>query len=100
MTWRRPECRRALAVAVIASAVLLSSCGKPLFKPHRVSTQAEAGSTHLAVTLVAPWDEFIEDLQPRFDMSAARALDLVVPDTLLLDEKIVDALGLRLRLAP
>lgn len=87
----------ALALIVLA---LLPACSKPLFKPHRVERQADAGSTHVAVTFVAPWDEFVDDLQPKFEMSAARALDLVVPDTLFLDEKVLDALGLRLKLAP
>ena len=92
--------RRPLCLVLIALIAVLSGCSKPLFTPHRVETQAEAGSTHVAVTLVAPWDEFIDDLQPRFEMSGARALDMVVPDTISLDEKILDQLGVRLKFAP
>ncbi len=79
---------------------LLPACSKPLFTLHRVERHADAGSTHVAVTLVAPWDEFIDDLQPKFEMSGPRSLDMVVPDTLFLDEKIFDLLGARLKTAP
>lgn len=99
MPWWRPGCLRGWAVALIA-LMLLPACSKPLFRPHRVSTHADAGSTHVAVTLVAPWDEFIDDLQPKFEMSGARALDMVVPDTLFLDEKTLDTLGFKVKVAP
>lgn len=56
----------------------------------RVGWQPEAADFNLAVTLVAPWEEYVIDLSPKFDLDAEKALDYVIPNTAQLEEKIVD----------
>jgi hypothetical protein len=58
----------------------------------RAGKQADAADFNLAVTLVAPWEEYVIDLSPAFalkDGDAARAH--VIPDTGSLEEKILDS---------
>lgn len=79
---------------------MIGGCTRPLFRPHRVSFQDEAGSTHLAVLSVAPWDKYVEAIQPKFDLTSKEAVDMVVPTTRGFEEKTLDALRVALKLAP
>jgi len=45
-------------------------------RPEPVS-QDEVGAVHLAVVSAAPWSEYVESLQPRFELTADQALGLV-----------------------
>jgi hypothetical protein len=52
------------------------------------------------VTFVAPWDEFVQALQPAFAMDEQKALSSVLPSTQDVTEKFLDAFQARLRVAP
>lgn len=63
-----------------------------MFREHRVGRQDEAGSAHFAVVAIAPWEKYIDALQPRFHMTEEQALRAVVPATRLLEESMIDAI--------
>jgi hypothetical protein len=65
-----------------------------------VDRQEEAASTHISVLSVARWDEFAEALQPTFGLTPDKAFAEAVPATMRLEEKMVDALLARVKLAP
>jgi hypothetical protein len=73
------------ARSLIALAIMTAATGchasPPLFTAHRVASQPEAGSVHFAVLSVAPWEEYVQDLQPTFELSADAALEKVLPST-------------------
>jgi len=85
-------------VCLFAAFFLVGCNGLQLFVPHRVDTQPEAGAVNLSVTLVAPWEDYIATLQPKFDLPADKALAKVIPKTTELEEKLLDALGLKARI--
>jgi hypothetical protein len=62
----------------------------------RPASQEEAGSVHLAVLSVGPWDEFVDALQPEFDLTPEGALERVLAPTRISAEHAEDALRLRL----
>ena len=89
--------RRTPIIVGAASMVLVLIAGCPsakrkLFEPHRVCSLSEAGSAHVSVTFVAPWEDYLDELQPNFTMDAAEALKEVLPSTLSLDQKLLDVL--------
>jgi hypothetical protein len=58
----------------------------------RVGTQPDAADFNLAVTLVAPWEEYVLDLSPDFKIKDGdAALQHVIPDTASLEEKLVES---------
>ncbi len=59
----------------------------------------QAGSTHVSILTVAPWEEYVDSLQPAFEMTAQKALDLALPTTSTEEEKILRAFGLALSIA-
>lgn len=69
--------------------------GTPFFTSHEVRTQSEAGTVNVSVSLVAPWEDYVATLQPRFDLSAEKALEKVIPKTAVMEEKLLDALSLK-----
>jgi hypothetical protein len=72
--------------------VVVAACSTSnLFHSRRVSRQDEAGSVHFALISVAPWREYVDALQPRFELSEEDALAQVVPATRFLQESVVDA---------
>lgn len=75
-------------------------CGHDLFEERRVDRQEEAASTHVSVLAVAPFEDYVAALQPKFSLTAEQALDKVVPTTRDLEEKFLDALLLSLKAAP
>ncbi|MDK2742879.1 MAG: hypothetical protein NDI90_08180 [Nitrospira sp. BO4] len=56
------------------------------------------GTVNIAVTMVAPWEEYVADLTANFPLSAQEALSKVIPRTGILEEKLIDSLGLTARL--
>lgn len=70
-----------------------------LFDPDRVDRADQAGSVHVAVLAVAPWDKVKEDLQPKFDLTPAQAYDQAIPVTQQLIERVLDALSASLKVA-
>src|ERR1700694_2937101 len=59
----------------------------------RCGSQEEAGDVNIAVTVVAPWEEYVGDLCPDFHVSAEEALRRVIPNTGQLEEKVLNVLG-------
>jgi hypothetical protein len=53
----------------------------PIFEPVRASSMREAGSVHVAVLAVAPWSEYVGQLQPDFNLTADQALSRVAKDS-------------------
>lgn len=72
---------------------------KHWFDPDRVDRADKAGSVHVAVLAVAPWDKVKEDLQPKFELTPAQAYDQAIPVTQQLIERVLDALSASLRVA-
>ena len=95
MKWNKGKTIAVEIIALILFASLMG-CNKNYHVPE---SQADAGSVHIAVLSVAPWDKYVEDLQPTFDMTTENALKEVIPTTGIIDEKIIDALGAGLKLA-
>lgn len=85
-------------VAFGALSVLIYGCeGAQLYEPHRVERQDLAGTVNLAVTLVAPWEDYVAALKPKFELTAEKALEKVIPRTTVLDERFLDALAAKAR---
>jgi hypothetical protein len=87
---------------VIGVAHLFSvGCAAPhLFRANRSHRQEQAGSAHIAVLAIAPWDEYKAAVQPAFKLSPDDALAQAMPNTLAIEEKLLSALGAGLKLAP
>jgi hypothetical protein len=68
-------------IGAAAAATCLAGCATigEVFqtRPVVAKTHDEAGSTHLAVLSVAPWDEYRVQLQPKFNLDAEAALSRV-----------------------
>jgi len=84
---------KAFRILSLVSLVIATGCGA--VPPPK--TQEEAGSVNVAATLVAPWDEYIGTLTPTFTLSSNDAVNKVMPRTGILEEKILDALGISAR---
>lgn len=96
--------RRSLAVAV--AMLLLSTelqagiirCRASTFfrntlnDEKRVCRQADAGSAHVAVLSVAPWEEYVNSLQPIFSLTIDDAMKEVLPATSTMEETVLRAL--------
>lgn len=83
-------------VLLTAALLSLASCGganSNLHKPHRVDSQEKAGAITLAATMVAQWEDYVSTLDPEFSLTEAQALAKVIPQTTLIEEKVIDALG-------
>jgi len=85
-----------LALLMVYSS---SGCKTPLYTPAKARTQEEAASTHLAVLSVARWDARKVELQPNFELKAEDALAKVIPNTLSLEEKVINALSAKIKVA-
>lgn len=85
--------------AALAAVLLLTGCAKLGWQEsNEVDRQWEAGSTHVSVVAVAPWDDVADILQPGFNVSAEKALDMVLPNTASFSEQSIDALNLAFKL--
>ena len=94
----RPNHLRILtAVLMAALASGSGGCRTKLYTPAKAANQEEAVSTHLAVLSVARWDARKAELQPSFDLKAEDALSKVLPNTLGLEEKLLDALAAKFK---
>ena len=57
-----------------------------------------AGSTHIAVLSVAPWEKYRDSIQPQFNLTADGALQQVLPNTANYEEKVLNAFAFKLKL--
>lgn len=83
------------AFRILSLVLLVATTGCTAVPPPK--NQEEAGSVNVAATLVAPWDEYIGALTPTFTLSSNDAVNKVMPRTGILEEKILDALGVSAR---
>jgi hypothetical protein len=60
----------------------------------RVDTTREAGSVHIAVLSVAPWERYVSALQPQFHLTEEQALASVVRDSRKVRTETMDAMGI------
>lgn len=90
-----PSPRVAVSLACLASVVAACSGtrGPQPVKPRVFDFQHEAGSTHVAVLSVTPWDEAVGQLQPTFGLTETQALEQVANATRAVDETFIDALS-------
>jgi hypothetical protein len=72
---------------------------RPARAAKRVCTEHQAGTTHVAVLSVAPWEDYVAALQPVFDITAKDALEHAVPTTSSLDASLLSALAISARVA-
>lgn len=90
-----------LWLALGLSALFLPGC--PLFsdvEPQKeVTFQHEAGSSHVAVLAVAPWDDVRESLEPKFQMTADKALEEVLPISAKIQNMVFGGVAAKLRAA-
>ena len=93
--------------AFAASMLLLAGCPNDDWtsEAHIPDDQSKAGSVNLAVTLVAPWATFVESLKPGLlqlhgheTLDGDSAYKTVIPQTNVLEEKLLDALGVSAKL--
>src|ERR1051325_6132042 len=84
---------------LISSLVMMvgygCSKGPQLFTATRVARHDLAGSTHVAVLATARWEKYRDALQPDFHLSSADAIAAAIPDTLYMQERVFDALGMK-----
>ncbi|MEM6749471.1 MAG: hypothetical protein AAF612_03280 [Planctomycetota bacterium] len=80
---------RILTLAVCCAAyVATAGCSTPY--------QDELGSTHVAVLSVTPWEDYRAELAPKYELTAEKARELAVADSLQVEEVFLDALRTRL----
>ncbi len=79
-----------LVLPVLATLACTSPKRSDAFNEHRVSRQDQAGSIHFAVLSVAPWEYYIDALQPEFNISEEMALAAVVPATRSIENTMLD----------
>lgn len=99
-----------LALIVSASFALISlggcSTAVKLYDSYymdshnRAAFNYKAGSTHVAVLSITPWENIMASLQPNFPMTAEIALDKSIPTTMKYEQKMVDAMIAKLTLTP
>jgi hypothetical protein len=63
-----------VALLALSSSFLLSSCSFFHDNPPRFQQQDEAGSVHVTVQSVAPFESYISSLQPQFPLSSQDAI--------------------------
>lgn len=94
-----PAKRFVVAFAVYAACLAVPPRAAAIEKPQRFLSHDQAGSTHVSILTVAPWDEYVDSLQPVFEMTPQKALGLALPTTSTEEEKILRAFGLALNIA-
>ena len=86
--------------AVFGSAFLVTGCAQEsLFEPHRVSSHEKAGAANIAVTMIAPFEEYIDALSPNIKLSSSDAVKQVIPKTTLLDQRLLDVMTAAVQVA-
>ncbi len=91
----RRDVQTSLRTAVALALALLAACQQPIREkvvPHEFERQEEAGSGHVSVLSVAPWQDYLEAMKPGFTLTPADALQEVAPDTAVLEDKLLDML--------
>src|SRR3546814_16357648 len=80
---------------LLACAGLLGGCPPADGPTYTAPTRDKAAQTSLAVLSAVRWDDIASRLQPDFSLTAAQALDQVVPTTAFGSVTVRDAFGFR-----
>ncbi|RMF11759.1 MAG: hypothetical protein D6757_10585 [Alphaproteobacteria bacterium] len=88
---------RGLSIAGLFACLLLTAC-LGIGKKEGPKTTLEAGTTGIAVTFVAPWDDFVDSLAPDFTITGDKALKHVLPTTARQDLRRLNAFSANLGL--
>lgn len=83
--------QRNLVAAMLFLSVTVTGC------PYLGWIDEPYGTVNVAVTMVAPWDEYATGLAASFPLTPQEALTKVIPRTGILEEKLIDALGFTAR---
>lgn len=94
MTQSQTTWQAIASLLLVAAMVSETSCSWFLSSP---KSQEEVGAVNLSVTLVSPWEDYIAALSPNFSLSANDAVGKIIPRTGIVEEKILDTLGLTAR---
>lgn len=65
----------------------------------RVCRQMDAGSAHVAVLAIAPWEDYVSQMQADLSVSRDDALNLALPVTSTHEETVIQALTVALKAA-
>ncbi len=66
-----------VSLSLILSLIFLTGCPKgSSFTQRTVKTNDQVGSCHVTVIAVAPWNTFVSELKPNFNLAIDKALDL------------------------
>ena len=77
----RTVCPIALLAVLASLAVGAGGCASYYLEP---------GSCHVAVLSVTRWDDYKTELQPKFELKEDDALEKAMPDTMALDQAVLD----------
>ena len=88
---------RACLYGALALA-LTGCCGDKFWTVQTASSIQDAGAVHIAVLTVSTFEKYRDSVQPQFKLSTDDALNQVLPSTLAFEERIVNLLGLSLKL--
>ena len=80
------------AVAILAAFACACQAGVK-YHPVRVDSTREAGSVHVAVLSVAPWERYVAALQPKFELTSEQALGAVLRDSRRVRTETLNAIG-------
>ncbi|HYA40440.1 MAG TPA: hypothetical protein VEF34_04010 [Syntrophobacteraceae bacterium] len=84
---------------LVAAAFTVAGCATNLYQQNIATRFDEAASVHVAVLSVAPWNDYVQALQPSFDLTPSDALNISLPSTMAMEEKVLDAIGSRFKVA-
>lgn len=86
---------------LLAGCLLWMGCATELPQPEQVyfKSQEEAGSVQVGVQSVAPFEEYIDSLQPRFVLDEQGAFNAAISQTQMLDIRQLEVLLARLNIA-
>lgn len=91
VTWRRWVGAAGSVITVVLGSCANSSDQRLYEKPTTFDSYAQAGSVHLAVLSVAPWQRYATDMSPNFQIDGKTAFDQVMPITQKIEDRILDA---------
>lgn len=93
----------ALAAGVSLAAFGLLGCSdvdKALFEPHRVNSQADAGSIHLAVAPPIPFNAVSTQILPTFSLTGDDAVKAAIPNTGYIEDRFFEMFSAAIGLGP
>jgi len=86
---------RSIRFCLIVIGTILSALGAACSTApqHRVAAYEDAMRTRVSIVSIKPWDDYKNELQPKFDLKAADALGKTLPTTLRTQDAIATQLS-------